>query len=224
MEVKAGHTREQRSILAENEKRALLWIASKIPQSVTPDHLTALGFIGTLAAGVAFWAASFDDRALFLVVVGLAVNWFGDSLDGTLARFRRTLRPRYGYYTDHVLDLVGTAALVIGMAFSGYMNPLIAWGVLTAYLMVMAEVFLSTHVRRVFRMSFLGLGPTELRIILSIGAVALYHKPVVNLGDLGSYRLFDIGGVTAIAGLAAALLSSAVKNIIDLYNEERLPQ
>ena len=108
---------------------------------------------------------------MFAVVFALLVNWFGDSLDGTLARVRNQQRPRYGFYVDHVLDIVGTAFLVGGMASSGYMNPLLALGLLVAYLLVAAEEFLATHVRHTFHLSFLGFGPTELRIILSVGAL-----------------------------------------------------
>lgn len=216
----ALHVREHRSLLAAGEKRLLLWLAARMPRCVSSDHLTVLGFAGILLSGLSYGAASLDRRALVLVVVGLAVNWFGDSLDGTLARYRNAQRPRYGYYTDHVLDLIGTVALVGGMALSGFMSPMIAFGLLVAYLAVTAEVYLSTHVQRVFRLSFMFFGPTELRILLAVGTLVLFHKPVVKLAGTGPYLLFDVGGAVSIVGLAVALLVSACRNIRILYREE----
>ncbi len=221
--VAQPHVREQRSFLAAGEKRLLIWLAARMPRSVNSDHLTLLGFSGVVLSGAAFCAAAYHPRALLLVVAGLALNWFGDSLDGTLARVRNAQRPRYGYYTDHVLDLIGTAALLGGMALSGYMSPLIGSALLAAYVMVMAEVFLSTHVLRVFRMSFLKVGPTELRIVLAAGTLVLFYRPVVLLPWFGPVLLFDVGGVVSIAALAATLAVSAARNIRTLYREESLP-
>ena len=216
------HVRDQRSLLSAGEKRLLVWLADRIPNSVNSDHLTVFGFLGMLLAGAGFWAAGYDLRALYLVVAGLAINWFGDSLDGTLARVRNTQRPRYGYYTDHVLDLIGTGALVGGMALSGYMSPIISLGFLVMYVMAMPEVFLSTHVLHVFRMSFMKFGPTELRILLAVGAMMLFSRPVVQIGGAGPFLLFDVGGVVSIAGLGIALLVSASRNIQTLYRQEPL--
>ena len=142
----------------------------------------------------------------------LALNWFGDSLDGTLARVRKHERPRYGFYVDHVLDIVGITLLIAGLAASGYMTPLIALSVLVAYLLVSGEVFLATAVRGVFRMSFAGVGPTELRILLAVGAVALLRDPHVNLGPFGRLPLFDVGGLVATAGMAVTLAVAVARN------------
>jgi phosphatidylglycerophosphate synthase len=147
-----------------------------------------------------------------MVVGALALNWFGDSLDGTLARVRRVERPRYGYYVDHVLDIVGTTLLIAGLACSGYMNPVIALAVLVAYLLVTGEVFLATTSRGVFKMSSFGVGPTELRILMAIGTIALRGDPHVSFGTLGRMPLFDVGGLVAIAGLGVSLLVAVVRN------------
>jgi len=218
------HQRENHGLLTIPEKHALIWLAERMPKFVTSDHLTGLGIMGMALAGLAYWAARWDRSALLLVGLALAINWFGDSLDGTLARVRNQQRPRYGYYTDHVLDLLGTSFLLGGLALSGYMSPLIALGLMGAYLMVTAEVFLATHVRKIFRMSFLIFGPTELRIVLTIGTLFLLWKPHVKVAGSGPYLLFDVGGVVAIAGLAAAFLVSAYRNVLALYHEEPLPQ
>ncbi|HTS69424.1 MAG TPA: CDP-alcohol phosphatidyltransferase family protein [Terriglobia bacterium] len=216
--------RENGSILARAEKAALVWMARRLPHWVNSDHLTLLGFAAMLMAGVAYWAAHRNRWALILVVVALFFNWLGDSLDGTLARVRNRLRPRYGFYVDHVLDMVGTFCLLGGLALSGYMNPLLALGMLAAYLTAAAEEFLATHVRQVFHLSFLGFGPTELRIILSIGTIYLLYNPWVHLGSLGVFRLFDVGGTVAIAGMMLKLAVCAIRNTHALYLAERLPR
>ena len=220
----ATHIREHGSVLASAEKTALVWMAQRLPRRINSDHLTLLGFVAMLLAGGSYALASRNQGALLGVVFALALNWLGDSLDGTLARVRNQQRPRYGFYVDHVLDMVGTFSLLGGLALSGYMNPLLAMAMLAAYLTAAAEEFLATHVRRVFHLSFLGFGPTELRIILSIGTLYLLYRPWVNLGSLGMFRLFDVGGVVAIAGLALKIVVSAVRNGHALYMEERLPQ
>jgi phosphatidylglycerophosphate synthase len=128
-------------------------------------------------AGAAFAAARWDRRALWLVVMRLALNWFGDSLDGTLARVRRTERPRYGFYIDHVLDIAGATLLFGGLACSPFMTPLVALALLVAYLLVAGEVFLATRCAVCSACRSEASGPTELRIILAAGAVALLNDP-----------------------------------------------
>ena len=205
------HVREHRSILAAAEKRMLVFIAERLPQSINSDHLTGLALAAIAMAGAAFAAARWDRRALWLVVIALALNWFGDSLDGTLARVRRAERPRYGFYVDHVLDIAGTTLLLAGLACSPFMTPIVALSVLIAYLLVSGEVFLATAVRGVFKMSVGGIGPTELRIILAAGAIALLRDPSVSIGGV-TVRLFDIGGAVAAAGLVAVFVVSVCRN------------
>jgi len=206
-----AHVREHRSILAAQEKRLLIFIAERLPRSINSDHLTGLALAAIGMAGAAFAAARWDRRAVWLVVVALALNWFGDSLDGTLARVRRAERPRYGFYIDHVLDIAGTTLLLAGLACSPFMTPVVALGVLVAYLLVSGEIFLATAVRGVFKMSVGGVGPTELRIILAAGAIALLHDPHVSVGPL-TVRLFDFGGALAAAGLVGVFVISVLRN------------
>jgi archaetidylinositol phosphate synthase len=207
------HVREHRSILAAAEKRLLIFIAERLPRAINSDHLTSLALAAMGLAGAAFAAARWDRRALWLVVVALALNWFGDSLDGTLARVRRVERPRYGFYVDHVLDIAGATLLFGGLACSPFMAPGIALALLIAYLLVSGEVFLAAAVRGVFKMSVGGIGPTELRIILAAGAIALLREPQphVSIGTL-TVRLFDLGGALAAAGLLAVFVVSVLRN------------
>jgi archaetidylinositol phosphate synthase len=218
----ASHVRQNDSPLASLEKRVLIWIARRLPQAVGSDHLTLLGLVSMVGVGVAFAASARAPRVLYLVPVLLAINWFGDSLDGTVARVRNRQRPRYGYYVDHVVDVVGAVALFGGLALSGGMQPLIAMALLVAYVAAMAEVFLATHVTHVFRLAAFGFGPTELRIVLAIGAVALVGRPLVEVPGIGPVGLFDLGGVIATAGIATAFAASAVRTAIALAREERI--
>jgi|WetSurSiteA1Bulk_404760.scaffolds.fasta_scaffold37424_2 archaetidylinositol phosphate synthase len=214
------HVREYGGLLAVPEKKALLWLARKTPRWINSDHLTLLGLASMLTAGIGFWASSRNKYALILVVISLIANWLGDSLDGTLARFRNCQRPRYGYYVDHVIDLFGTAALLSGLALSGYINHLIALALLAAFALVEAEVFLATHVQQIFRLSCFRIGPTELRIILAIGTLYLLHDPWIHLSGKGPYLLFDVGGIVSVAGLVAAFMFSAIRNTRLLYQAE----
>ena len=217
------HVREHRAVTAALEKRALIWLAHRLPLWVNSDHLTALGALAMLGAGAAFALARWEPLALTLVPVFLAVNWYGDSLDGTVARVRGHQRPRYGYYVDHVVDLLNATVLFAGMAASGLMHPVLAMGVLVGYLLLAGESFLATHSVGIFRISFSGFGPTELRFLLAIGALVAIARPVVRPFGLAEQRLFDVGGLVAVIGMAVVFVISAVRNGRTLYAAEPLP-
>jgi len=213
--------RVQESWVAGAEKRALLWLAARVPRWIGPDHLTALGLAAQIGAGACYALASWNRYALVGVIVCLALNWLGDSLDGTLARTRQQLRPCYGFYVDHMVDSFGALALMGGLAFSGYMHPWIAMGLLVAFLMLSIQSYLAAHALGEFRLSFWRFGPTELRILLAVGNVALLWKPQVHfLG--GFYKLFDIGGAIGLVGMAAMLFFFTGENTLRLYREERI--
>jgi archaetidylinositol phosphate synthase len=218
-----SHVRDHRSLLAAAEKRLLVAMARRLPRRVTSDHLSLLALGSMVAAGGGFAALRVTPWGAALVMGALAANWFGDSLDGTLARVRGHERPRFGYYADHAIDLAGTVALFIGLAASGAMSPLMAMAVLAAYLLVTAEAFLATHSVGVFRMSRFGVGPTELRILLVAGAMYAAFDPFVVIPWLGVHRLFDVGGAVALVGFGLVFVASAVCNIVHLYNLEPLP-
>jgi phosphatidylglycerophosphate synthase len=219
-----AHVREHRSVLADAEKRLLVWLAERLPRRVNSDHLTALGALAMFGAGGAFAAATWDRRGLWLVPVMLAINWFGDSLDGTVARVRNHQRPRYGYYLDHAVDLINATLLFAGMALSGLMDPRLGLALLLGYILLCAESFLATHALGVFRISFSGIGPTELRILLSVGALAAISRPVISPFGLGSVRLFDLSAAIAVAGMALVFAASVWRNARTLYRAEPLPR
>ncbi|MEZ5318695.1 MAG: CDP-alcohol phosphatidyltransferase family protein [Vicinamibacterales bacterium] len=215
-------TRVLTSILAPIEKRTLIWLAGRMPARINSDHLTGLALLAMAGAGLSFWLGASTPVGLWLVVVFLAVNWFGDSLDGTLARVRQHQRPRYGFYVDHVVDAIGIAFLLGGLALSGFMSPLVALGLLVAYFLLSIEVYLATHVLGTFRISYFKMGPTELRIVLAIGTLTLLVRQTATLFGQ-TFLLFDVGGVVAIAGLLVTFVVSAARNTRTLYVEEPIP-
>ncbi len=213
--------RVQESWVADVEKKALLWLAAHTPQWIGSDHLTALGLAAQIGAGIGYALARRNQYALLAVIACLALNWLGDSLDGTLARVRQRLRPRYGFYVDHMVDSFGALALMGGLALSGCMHPWIAIGLLVAFLMLSIQSYLATHTLGEFRLSFWRFGPTELRILLAVGNLALFWKPVVHLfGKV--FRLFDVGGAIGLAGMTLMVIFFTAQNTARLYGEETL--
>jgi phosphatidylglycerophosphate synthase len=214
--------RAQVSFLAPLEKRCLIWLAHRTPSFINPDHLTSLGLLALAGAGAAYWYSRWNRVGLIVVIGCLVLNWLGDSLDGTLARVRNRQRPKYGFYVDHAVDMLGTFFLLYGLGQSGYMSEPIATGLLIVYFMLTIEVYLATYTLGTFHLSFWKFSPTELRVLLMIGNIALLYKPVVSLAG-GRYRLFDVGGLVGITGMSLMLVTSIVRHTVALYRAERLP-
>ena len=211
--------RVHESVLARSEKQALVWLARHMPAWVNSDHLTLLGLVAMLVAGFAYWRAGIVPAWLHVVNVALVLNWFGDSLDGTLARVRDRQRPRYGFYIDHVVDALSAVFLLGGLALSSLMTAWIAVALLLVYLLLSIESYLATHVLGKFHVSHFGFGPTELRITLIVGNLFLLRRPWVNLlGD--RYLLFDVGGIIATAGMAIVFIIVTARHTAALYREE----
>jgi phosphatidylglycerophosphate synthase len=215
----AHATRVISGLTARAERRTLGWLVTRIPAGIHSDHLTLVALGAMAVGGIAYALAGSRPWALWLANVALAVNWYGDSLDGTLARHRRVERPRYGFYVDHVVDVVGIAALVSGMAAGGFLSPVVAAAFLATYFLLSIEVYLAAYCVGTFRLSFFGWGPTELRLLLAAGntaAFALHPSPgVAVLGR--SLGLFDPGAVAAAAGLVIVFAVSAARNTRHLY-------
>ena len=216
------HLRNHRSVLAPIEKRLLIRIARRLPSWIGSDHLTALALGAMCAAGMAAAAIGTRGWTAWPFVLALVLNWFGDSLDGTLARVRGHERPRYGYYVDHLGDVAGAAALLIGLGASGLMSPLVALVALAAYLMVAAETYLAAASEGTLRLSCAGIGPTELRIVLAIGVAFAASDPWTTILQRRAL-LLDIGGIAGAVGLGVVFVVSAVRNAAALYAAEPLP-
>lgn len=211
--------RELTSFLAPVEKKALIWMARRTPRWINPDHLTVLGLAAMAGAGLSYWYSKWDRAGLVWVIAFLVLNWVGDSLDGTLARVRNQQRPRYGFYVDHVVDAMGTLMLLSGVGLSGYMSERVAAGLIIAYFLLTIEVYLATYTIGKFHISFWKWGPTELRLLLMIGNVALFYRPVVTLFG-HNYLLFDVGGSIGILGMILMFFWAAARHTLHLYREE----
>jgi archaetidylinositol phosphate synthase len=210
--------RIQEAVTAKLEKKALLWLAARIPSWINSDHLTLLGFAAMCLACASYILARHNRVGLLLATLCLALNWFGDSLDGTLARFRNHQRPRYGFYVDHIIDSIGALLLMGGLAASGYLDARIATGMLVAFLLLSIETYLATYTIGTFRMSFWKFGPTEIRLLLAIGNVTLWFRPGAKV-PIAGYRLFDFGGMAAIASMSVMLAIAVARNTTKLYRQ-----
>lgn len=208
------HIRSSGSILARAEKRVLQKLAAALPAWVMPDHLTSLGLLASTLVGVGYMYTNQDARWLWLVNAAIVLNWFGDSLDGTVARYRKTERPRYGYYLDHLTDAYSTLAIGLGLGFSPYMLLSVGLGIIVAYLLLSINVYLETHVFGEFTFSYGSFGPTEVRIaLILLNVIALVAGAVpFRLFGIGM-TAFDVAGVVVVLTMLALLLGRALSNL-----------
>lgn len=209
-----SHARTAEFVLKRFERWALPRLAARLPQWVVPDHLTVLGLLASTVIGAAYALSNRDVGWLWLANVAIVVNWFGDSLDGTLARYRRTERPRYGYYLDHLTDAYSTLAIGLGLGFSPFMLLSVGLGIVVAYLLLSINVYLETHVFGEFTFSYGSFGPTEVRIaLIALNLIALLYEGA-HFGVLGIMLTpFDIAGVVIGVGMLAMLLARALGNL-----------
>ena len=214
-------TRVQQALTASAERKALLWLARRTPECVSPDHLTALGFAAQFLAGASYALARSNKYGLAAAIFFILLNWLGDSLDGTLARYRGRLRPRYGFYVDHMVDTFGASFLMLGLATSNYLHWQIAVSMLLAFLVLSVETYLASYTLCDFCLSHGFFGPTEIRILLVIGNVTLLLHPYAHLFGR-DFLLFDVGGAVATAGMLAMAIVSTIRHTTKLYKEERL--
>ena len=213
--------RQQTSLLAPAERACLNWLVGRLPSWVMPDHLTMLGFAAMGFAGACYIMARLWPPFLLIVNLWLAINWFGDSLDGTLARARNKQRPRYGFYVDHMADAFGTLFIVCGLALSGYMTGIVAMTLLVVYSLFSINVYLATYTLGTFKLSFWKFSPTELRILIALGNLRAFFQPeAVVMGK--SYLFYDVAAAAAIASMAVALMVSVARNTVDLYRAEKV--
>ena len=215
--------REQTSVLAPLERAALYGLARRMPSWVNSDHLSILGLVGMLGAGACYALSKQNPLMLHVVNLFIFLNWFGDSLDGTLARYRDRQRPRYGFYVDHIIDAFGAVFLILGLALSGYMSERVAAALLIAFLMLAINSYLAAYALGVFKISQWKMGPTEMRLLLMIGNVFLIYHPYAHVRHK-VYLLYDVGGVIAIIGMAFILIVLSIQHTHALYRLERLPK
>ena len=206
-------------LTASAEKRALLWLAPRTPPWVTSDHLTFLGLASMAACGALYAASGRHPWLLVFVNLGLVVNWLGDSLDGTLARYRGCERPRFGFYVDHLVDAFGALCVLGGLALSGLMSPLVAAGFLVAYYLLAIETYLATYALGRFKISWGPVGGTELRILLALVNGLVVWRPRLSLGA-AEWLVFDLLGTGAAGALAILAVVAGIRGTRALAQRE----
>lgn len=217
----SGAQRVNRSLTAAAEKRLLVWMARRAPQWITSDRLTLLGLGAQIGAGICYALARHNHLTLVLACVCVALNWLGDSLDGTLARVRQQQRPRYGFYVDHMVDIFGAAALMAGLALSGLLHEATAAALLAAFLLLAGESYLATYTLGRFEMSQGFFGPTEIRILLVMGTLRALGSPYVRVFG-HRMLLFDLGGTLAAGVMLIIAISVGISHTAQLYRQEPL--
>jgi phosphatidylglycerophosphate synthase len=209
--------REMTFLLADAERRVLQAIAARLPHRVRPNHLSGIGVVGAVGAGVAYALSAIDVAWLWAASLLLVVNWFGDSLDGTLARVRGIERPRYGYYLDHIIDAFNTAAVGVGIGLSPFVELELALALVVVYLMLSVNVYLESSVFRVFKMAYGTLGPTEGRILLILGNAGLVGAASWGLAKTGWGAWVTNGVASAlVAAMLVVLVIRVGKNLRQL--------
>lgn len=189
----AHHLRVNNSFLATYERSALLWLAARTPSAVTPDQLTLLGLFGALLVLVGFAASGASAWFIILAMLGLLLNWLGDSLDGTLARFRKIERPDFGYFLDHSCDLISQTLIFVGLGLSPYFTLFSALLVLSMYLLMTSFTYLKVLILRTHHLSYYGMGATELRLLLAAWALfALWCGPGLVDTRFMVHRVIDL--------------------------------
>lgn len=220
-----GHKRENDMFFGPLERPALQWLAAHSPAWVTPDLLTTAGVAGSLLCFFGYWLSGQDVLWLLLVNVGLVINWYGDSLDGTLARYRKIERPKFGFYIDHTVDAVTEFLTIIGIGMSPYLDVEIAAFALIGYLLMSVHVYVRTAVEGVFKISYGKFGPTELRVIIMAVNFAIILDGLLLadpwfLDDLAwGMKPFDMIGIALAVALSVVFLGSSWSHAVRLARE-----
>src|SRR6266478_320963 len=211
--------RVNQALTASLEKRALQWMAYRAPHWLSSDQLTVLGLTAQIGAGLFYALSHYNRYALLLVILCLVLNWFGDSMDGTLARVRRQQRPRFGFYVDHMVDVFGSVALMLGLGYSGLLHWQTAIAMLVAFLLLSSESYLATYTLSCFQLSQGLFGPTEIRLLLIAGNLALLRSPYSTVFG-HKMLLFDLGGAIAAVSMFATAIVITIRHTAELYREE----
>ncbi|MBQ7448656.1 MAG: CDP-alcohol phosphatidyltransferase family protein [Paludibacteraceae bacterium] len=232
MEEKKQAQRIQTSILNAAEKKTLVWIAERLPRWVTSDMMTVVGLIGAVIICVGYVLSNINLNFLWLASFGLVVNWFGDSLDGTVARVRNQQRPRYGYFLDHNIDSLNEALMFVGAGLSSMMHLGLALGIYGVYMALTVYVSINAHLKSEFKLTYGKLGPTEFRVIVMlINTIYLYVKPlhtwhfdISYFGQPVSFSAFDMGGFVILCILLIMWAVSFIKDARYFAELEPLPR
>ena len=229
---KADAVRIQTSILNAGEKKVLVWLAQRQPKWMTSDILTYIGTFGALVIAAGYILASVNIAFLWLSSLGFVINWYGDSLDGTLARVRNRQRPVYGYYIDHTVDCINEFAIFIGIGLSGLMHFELALLILALYFMLTINVSINAHLKKEFLLTYFGLGPTEFRLIMILvntvfiifPSLAAFRGFLAIGGTWVAYKAMDAVAVVILAILLVIYAVTVVKDARDYAKRDPLPK
>ncbi|MBQ6688635.1 MAG: CDP-alcohol phosphatidyltransferase family protein [Bacteroidales bacterium] len=228
----ADAVRIQTSVLNALEKKVLIWLAQRQPRWVTSDMLTYIGVFGAVVIAAGYILASRNINFLWLSSLGFIINWYGDSLDGTLARVRKTQRPVYGYYLDHTVDAINEVMIFVGVGLSGLMHMEIALLALVMYLLMTINVSINAHLKKEFKLTYASMGPTEFRIIMiiintlfaTISPLREFSHSFTICGSEFTFKALDYIGVVIVLILALMHLMTVRKDIKDYAEMDPIPQ
>jgi len=218
-----SHKRVNEPVLGFLERPALQWLAARMPAWVTPDVLTGIGVAGAALIFASYWASQVYPWFLWVASFGFLINWFGDSLDGTLARFRKIERPKYGFYIDHTMDVIAEAFVFLGLGMSPFMRFDVAAMIYIGYLMMSVLVYIRTAVEGVFKITYSGFGPTELRVVaVALNAFMFFNGTGAMIEAFGSeFSYYDVAGIVIAATLIGAFLAQTFANAKLLSNIDK---
>lgn len=231
-----GHTKEdavriQTSVLNALEKKVLVWLAKRQPKWMTSDDLTCIGVFGAVVITIGYILSAWNINFLWLSSLGFVINWYGDSLDGTLARVRNTQRPVYGYYLDHTIDAINEVMIFVGVGLSGLMHLEIALLALVMYFLITINVSINAHLKKEFRLTYASMGPTEFRIIMIIiNTLFALIRPLREFshsftlcGHDFTFGALDYIGIVIVVVLAAIYLATVSKDLKDYAKMDPMP-
>ena len=230
--AKEDAERIQTSFLNANEKKVLVWLAERQPNWMTSDILTWIGTFGAAVVAVGYILVPLNANFLWLSSLGFIINWYGDSLDGTLARVRKTQRPVYGYYLDHTIDAINEVMIFVGVGLSGLMHLEIALLALVMYFLMTINVSINAHLKKEFKLTYASMGPTEFRIIMIIiNTLFVLIRPLREFshsfmicGNEFTLKALDYIGVVIILILVLMHLTTVRKDIKDYAEMDPMPK
>lgn len=217
----AKHERANDILLGALERPLIRWLAEKLPATVMPDHMTLIGFFAAVLIAVSYWLTNFDRNFLWLASFGFVLNWFGDSLDGSLARYRKIERPRFGYFIDHTVDAFTQVIIGVGIGLSPYVRFEFALFVLVGYLLLSIHTYIAIFACGVFKISYGKFGPTEARVLAILINTLIYFVGSPTLNFAGFHiTIFD--GILLTVGilLIVVYVVSTLKNAVELATQE----
>jgi len=231
--TKKQSVRIQTSLLNGVEKKALVWMAGKLPPSVNSDMLTALGVVGAVMIFVGYVLSGVNINWLWLASAGFVVNWIGDSLDGTIARVRHQQRPRYGFFLDHNVDCINETLMFVGLGLSPLMKFSSALLVLAAYLILSVYVYINAHLKGEFKLTYAKLGPTEMRVIAIIANTLFIFVPAFRNwtwkfntigGEYAEFKILDIVALVIFVAIMVAYFVNFIRDAKILSKEDPRPE